>query len=108
VEWKSTDQFTTAKQKKAGENEMESEMKTNLQFVDVLNEWDPFKLKNGDYDTEIADTIQAIHELDNPEALAARIQSIYEFSFEEIIPLEQCIKIANQLLLIKDNDSCTI
>ncbi|MDQ0975317.1 hypothetical protein QFZ31_005195 [Neobacillus niacini] len=87
---------------------MESEMKTNLQFVDVLNEWDPFKLKNGDYDTEIADTIQAIHELVNPEELAARIQSIYEFSFEEIIPLEQCIKIANQLLLIKDNDSCTI
>ncbi|MDQ1001023.1 hypothetical protein QFZ28_001423 [Neobacillus niacini] len=87
---------------------MESEMKTNLQFVDVLNEWDPFKLKNGNYDTEIADTIQAIHEVDNPGALAARIQSIYEFSFERIIPIEQCIKIANKLLLIKDNDSCTI
>ncbi|MFS0775486.1 DUF1871 family protein [Neobacillus sp. 3P2-tot-E-2] len=87
---------------------MESEMKTNLQFVDVLNEWDPFKLKKGNYDTEIADTIQAIHELDNAEALSARIQSIYEFSFEEIIPIEQCIKIAKELLLIKDNDSCTI
>ena len=87
---------------------MESEMRTNLQFVDVLNEWDPFKLKNGNYDTEIADTIQAIHELDNAEALAARIQSIYEFSFESIIPIQQCLKIANELLLIKDNDSCTL
>ncbi|WHZ02192.1 DUF1871 family protein [Neobacillus sp. YX16] len=87
---------------------MESEMKTNLQFVDVLNEWDPFKLSNGNYDTEIADTIQAIHELDNPEALAERIQSIYEFSFESIIPMEQCLKIANELMVIKDNDSCTI
>lgn len=87
---------------------MESDMQTNLQFVDVLNEWDPFKLKKGNYDTEIADTIQAIYELDNPEALAARIQSIYEFSFERIIPIEQCFKIANELLLIKDNDSCTI
>jgi hypothetical protein len=83
-------------------------MRTNLQFVDVLNEWDPFKLKNGNYDTEIADTIQAIHELDNAEALAARIQSIYEFSFESIIPIQQCLKIANELLLIKDNDSCTL
>jgi hypothetical protein len=87
---------------------VESEMKTNLQFVDVLNEWDPFKLKNGNYDTEIADTIQAIHELDNAEALARRIQSIYEFSFESTIPIQQCLKIANELLLIKDNDSCTI
>jgi Domain of unknown function (DUF1871) len=87
---------------------MESEMKTNLQFVDVLNEWDPFELKNGNYDTEIADTIQAIHELDNPEALAARIQSIYEFSFERIIPIEHCLKIAKELLLIKENDSCAI
>lgn len=87
---------------------MESEMKTNLQFVDVLNEWDPFNIKNGNYDTEIADTIQAIHELDQPEDLATRIQSIYEFSFEKTIPMIQCLTVAKQLLVIKDNDSCTI
>lgn len=87
---------------------MESEMKTNLQFVDVLNEWNPFKLKNGNYDTEIADTIQAIHELDQPEELAARIQSIYEFSFEKMIPIDQCLKVARELLTIKNNDSCNI
>ncbi|MDM5330489.1 DUF1871 family protein [Neobacillus sp. CF12] len=87
---------------------MESEMKTNLQFVDVLNEWDPFKLKNGNYDPEIADTIQAIHELDNPEELAVRIQSIYEFSFEKTIPIDQCLNVARELLAIKDNDSCNI
>ncbi|MEH7010304.1 DUF1871 family protein [Neobacillus niacini] len=87
---------------------MESELKTNLQFVDILNEWDPFKLKNGNYDTEIADTIQAIHETDQPDLLATRIQSIYEFSFEKIIPIDQCLKIAKELLAIKDNDSCTI
>lgn len=87
---------------------MESKMMTNLQFVDVLNEWDPFKLKNGNYDTEIADTVQAIHELEQPKELAARIQSIYEFSFERIIPIEECLKIAKELLAIKNNDSCTI
>ena len=87
---------------------MESEMKTNLQFVDLLNEWDPFNIKDGNYDTEIADTIQAIHELDQPEELAARIQSIYEFSFEKTIPMNHCLTVAKQLLAIKDNDSCTI
>jgi hypothetical protein len=87
---------------------MGSEMKTNLQFVDLLNEWDPFELKNGNYDTEIADTIQAIHELDQPEKLAERIQSIYEFSFERVIPIDKCLKIAKELLAIKDNDSCAI
>lgn len=83
-------------------------MKTNLQYVDLLNEWNPFNLKNGNYDTEIADTIQAIYELNQPESLAARIQSIYEFSFESIIPMDQCLKIAKELLAIKDNESCTI
>jgi hypothetical protein len=87
---------------------MESLIRANLQLVDLLNEWDPFELKNGDYDTEIADTIQAVHELDNPKALAERIQTIYEFSFEKIIPIEQCLKIAKELLLIKENESCSI
>ncbi|MEH7179037.1 DUF1871 family protein [Neobacillus vireti] len=88
---------------------MESERNTNLQFVDVLNEWDPFQLKgDSQYDTEIADTIQAIHELDSPEDLAERIQSIYEFSFEKNIPMNQCLTVAKQLLAIKENDSCTI
>lgn len=87
---------------------MESAMKTNLQFVDVLNDWDPFKIKSGDYDIEIADTIQAIHELDEPDKLAKRIQSIYEFSFEKTIPIDDCLKIAKELLAIKDQDSCTI
>jgi hypothetical protein len=87
---------------------MENLMRTNLQFVDLLNEWDPFQLENGSYETEIADTIQAIHELDEPDMLAKRIQSIYEFSFEKIIPLESCLKIAIELLLIKQSISCSI
>lgn len=87
---------------------MESRMKTNLQFVDLLNEWDPFQLKNGSYDTEIADTIQAVHELNNSDELAKRIQSIYEFSFEQTIPMNQCLIIAKQLLILKEEESCSI
>jgi hypothetical protein len=87
---------------------MNSQLPTNLQFVDLLNEWDPYQLKNGSYDTEIADTIQAIHELDDPFKLAKKIQSIYEFSFEQTISLENCLMVAKDLLLIKENDSCSI
>jgi hypothetical protein len=87
---------------------MESRMKTNLQYVDLLNEWDPLQLKNGSYDTEIADIIQALHELNDAEILAKRIQSIYEFSFEKNIPINECLKISQQLLMIKEEESCSI
>ena len=87
---------------------MRKELQINLQFVDVLNEWDPFHLKKGNYDTEIADTIQAIFELDNPSKLARKIQAIYEFSFEKIIPMESCLKVADELLTIKENESCSL
>lgn len=87
---------------------MRKEIQTNLQYVDALNEWDPFQLKLGGYETEIADTIQAVHELEDPNKLAARIQAIYEFSFEKLIPMESCLSIAEKLLFIKANESCSI
>ncbi|MED3563236.1 DUF1871 family protein [Bacillus xiapuensis] len=85
-----------------------SQLQTNLKFVDLLNQWNPFQLEEGSYDTEIADTIQAIHELNHPASLAEKIQSIYEFSFEQIIPIDSCLEMAEKLLSIKNNDSCTI
>ncbi|MBM7651912.1 DUF1871 family protein [Neobacillus cucumis] len=86
---------------------MRKEVATNLQFVDLLNQWDPFHLEHGDYEPEIADTIQAVHELDDPLNLAKRIQSIYEFSFEKVIPIEECLQISKDLLVIKANQSCS-
>ncbi|MDR6121830.1 uncharacterized protein with von Willebrand factor type A (vWA) domain [Bacillus sp. SLBN-46] len=87
---------------------MRKELQTNLQYVDALNEWDPFQLKSGGYETEIADTVQAVHELNDTNKLAERIQAIYEFSFEKLIPMESCLKMADQLLTIKANESCSI
>lgn len=85
-----------------------SQLPTNLKLVDILNEWNPFQLKEGSYDTEIADTIQAIHEYDDADVLAVKIQSIYEFSFEKVIPLESCLQVAKELLIIKNNSECSI
>lgn len=84
------------------------EMQLNLQLADLLNEWDPFCLKNGSYDPEIAETIQAVHMSDDPQKLAKNIRDIYEFSFEELIPIDSCLKIAQQLLMVKNNSSCSI
>lgn len=81
---------------------------TNLLLVHTLDQWDPFGIGPGNYDTEIADSVQAVHDLDNRDKLARKIQSIYEFSFEEIIPLEKCKEISARLLDIKNNGSCTI
>jgi hypothetical protein len=87
---------------------MRKELQTNLQYVDALNEWDPFQLKTGGYEPEIADTVQAVHELNDAKELAVRIQSIYEFSFEKLIPMESCLDMAEKLLRIKANKSCSI
>lgn len=80
----------------------------HIRLVIALNEWDPFKLGFGQYETEIADVVQAVHTSDNEEKLATKIQAIYEFSFEEIIPSDECRKIANQLLQIKHAVSCSL
>lgn len=81
---------------------------TNLLLVYTLDQWDPFRVGPGNYDTEIADSVQAVHDLDDQVKLARNIQSIYEFSFEEIIPLENCIEISERLLEIKNNGSCAM
>lgn len=38
---------------------MNNQLETNLQYVDLLNEWDPFQIQDGNYDIEIADVIQS-------------------------------------------------
>ncbi|PLR82819.1 DUF1871 domain-containing protein [Bacillus canaveralius] len=80
----------------------------NLRLVDVLNSWDPFHCGEGGYDTEIADVVQAVHDEDDANKLARKIQSIYEFSFEQIIQLDDCRKIAVALLEIKGQGSCSV
>ncbi|MGD6857789.1 YugE family protein [Bacillus infantis] len=80
----------------------------HMMMYQALDQWDPFRCGEGNYDTEIADAIQAVHDFDSPDKLARKIQGIYEFSFESIIPLEQCKKMAETLLVIKNSGSCTI
>ncbi|TRZ39090.1 DUF1871 family protein [Niallia circulans] len=80
----------------------------NVELIVLLNEWDPFKIGVGNYDTEIADCVYAVHKTDNVEELAAEIQKIYEFSFEETIAMENCLSISAKLLLTKESGSCAL
>jgi hypothetical protein len=80
----------------------------HIRLVLALNEWDPFKLGFGQYETEIADVVQAVHTSDNEEKLATKIQEIYEFSFDETIPSKKCKNMAIQLLQIKHAGSCSL
>ncbi|WP_335870362.1 DUF1871 family protein [Bacillus sp. 2205SS5-2] len=79
----------------------------NRQLVSLLKKWDPFQVGPEGYDTEIADVVQAVHDNEKPQPLAGEIQSIYEFSFEEWIPMWECEVIAEKMLQIKNSASCS-
>ncbi|MDR4889380.1 DUF1871 family protein [Fredinandcohnia sp. QZ13] len=80
----------------------------NLQMMILLQEWDPLGYGIGSYETEAVDVLQVAYQFDDPGKLARKIQSIFEFSFEEIIALKECENMALQLLTIKNNAACEL
>lgn len=80
----------------------------NMELVQALQEWDPIGWGGDAYETEIADSVMAVSDLDDPNELATRIQEIYEFSFEIKIDIKECRAISQKLLLIKHNASCSL
>jgi hypothetical protein len=87
--------------------ELESKELT-YKLIDVLNKWDPIKIGEGQFDPEIADILQALHDYDDPDKIARRIQSVFEFSFEKVLPYNECLLMANTLLAIKNEDVCSL
>ncbi|GMB08993.1 hypothetical protein B1no1_17030 [Thermolongibacillus altinsuensis] len=80
--------------------------KMNMMLLDMIQHWDPFGYGSDAYETEAVDVLQAVHEYDEIRPLAEKIQAIYEFSFEEVIPFEKCVKMAEQLLKAKNEVEC--
>lgn len=80
----------------------------NRKCVRMLEEWDPFKIGTENYETETADVVAALQGIDEPAKLAKVIQTVYEYSFEEWIPLEQCVAMASKLLAVKFEAKCRI
>ncbi|MCG8396955.1 YugE family protein [Bacillus atrophaeus] len=77
------------------------------EMMKIISKWDPFKYGEEFYETEAVDIVQAVYAKENPQALAESIQDIFEASFEQILPLDNCMKVAEQLLIIKSSSSCT-
>jgi hypothetical protein len=80
----------------------------SYKLIDVLNKWDPFNMGEGEFDPEIADILQAVHDYDDADKVARRIQSVFEFSFEHVLPYKKCLSVANTLLAIKNEDVCSL
>ncbi|TQR18358.1 DUF1871 family protein [Psychrobacillus vulpis] len=80
----------------------------NRKAVWTLQQWDPFELGVDSYDTEAADVVADLQSIDHPSELAKRIQTIYEHSFEQWIPLEKCVEISYKLIALKYEMKCII
>lgn len=80
----------------------------NLEAVRVLEEWDPFQIGAEGYATEAADVVAALQSISDVEQLAEVIQSVYEYSFEQWIPKEQCVHMAKKLIQLRHKMICNI
>jgi Domain of unknown function (DUF1871) len=77
------------------------------QVQKLLEKWDPFRVGEDGYETEIAECMQAIYEVHSVEELAAKMVNIYEFSFGEGINFEEAKRIAAEILILKEQSSCS-
>lgn len=80
----------------------------NRSLLAIVQQWDPFGYGIDAYEIEAVDVIRAVHEYDDVEKLARKIQAIYEFAFEQKIPLPKCIALARELLLMKKDSECAL
>lgn len=80
----------------------------NRKCVQLLLEWDPFKIGQNNYETETADVVAALQEIDDPSELAKIIQTVYEYSYEQWIPFEDCVTISYKLIAVKFEAKCII
>ncbi len=81
----------------------------NVRLMENLLQWDPLGYGVDAYNTECVDVVQAVHKLDEIDQLAKKIQAIYEFSFEQFIPISKCKDKAKELMMIKnEEDSCSL
>ena len=79
-----------------------------LSFVRVLQEWDPFGVGSENYEPEIADAVLAVSDIEDVQSLARRLKEIYEFSFAESLDFQACLAVAEKLIMIRTNTSCTL
>lgn len=86
---------------------MNETAQVNMALRNELMRFDPYKMGIGFYETEMADTVAAVHQYEEPRALAAAIRRIYEHSFDEPVPGGDPVELAEKLLSVK-NTTCSL
>ncbi|MFJ8267092.1 DUF1871 family protein [Peribacillus asahii] len=79
-----------------------------LSLIRILQEWDPFEVGSENYEPEIADAVLAVSNIEDVQSLARRLKEIYEFSFDEPLDFQACLAVAEKLIMIRTNTSCTL
>ena len=80
----------------------------NQQAVQIVIDSDLLGYGPESYDTEAADIVAALQGTTHTGELADTIQRVFQFSYEETIPLEKCEKLAQTLLTLKAQVACDI
>ncbi|MEY8351543.1 DUF1871 family protein [Bacillus cereus] len=83
-------------------------MGTYEKMVEMVKDWDPFQMGPEFYETEASDVVYVVSTFDDPKYIAKKIQHIYFMSFEEVLAIEKCEKLAEVLLLLKEGGSCSL
>lgn len=80
----------------------------NQKALKIVEQWNPFNLEDFSYETEAADVVALLHSIDDPSELGKNIRAIFENSFEQWIPIEQCVELSYKLLALKFEAKCVL
>lgn len=84
------------------------QVEMNKQAIRILEDWDPFALGTDHYAAEAADVVAFLQGATHPSDVAHHMQLVYEHSFEQWIPLEDCMEIAYKLIALKLSVKCSL
>ncbi|WLR41249.1 DUF1871 family protein [Bacillus carboniphilus] len=75
-------------------------------IIGLLKSWDPLGYGEAAYETEVMEVISYLYSMNDLKELASRIQEIYFQSFEQMIPIQECINMAGLLQEKVNEQSC--
>ncbi|MBI5974155.1 DUF1871 family protein [Staphylococcus canis] len=74
----------------------------NIKLYQQLSAWNPMDFDDPTLgDSEVYEMMDAVHQLGEPHEIAKAFQDIFKFSFETVIPYEQCLIEANKAVQLQ-------
>lgn len=74
----------------------------NIALYQLLADWNPMQFEDETMgDVEVYEMMDAVHQIDDVNELAQKFQAIFQYSFEEKLPIEECQKHAESALSLE-------